>query len=82
MAWTFAESSSVKGRVNLELVSHRVWEAKENETHTAPGRRLSELFYMQNILFDPGIPFNVAKEAMDTTLDTFFQYGEGKVKGR
>ena len=82
MAWTFEESSSVKERVNLELVSHRVWEATEKETHATPGQRLSELFYMQNILFDPGIPFNAAKEAMGTTLDTFFQYGEGKVKGR
>jgi hypothetical protein len=82
MAWTFEESSSVKGRVNLELVSHRVWEATEKDTHAAPGQRLSELFYMQNILFDPGISFKAAKEAMGTTLDTFFQYGEGNVKGR
>ena len=82
MAWAFEESSSVKGRVNLELVSHRIWEATEKETHAAPGQRQSELFYMQGILFDPGIPFNAAKGYMDTILDTFFQYGEGKVRGR
>jgi hypothetical protein len=83
MAWTFEESSSEKGRVNVELVSHRIWEAteKEKEAFPALGSRRSELFYMQDIIYDPGTSFNAAKKAMNTVLDTFFQYGEGKVKG-
>lgn len=83
MAWTFEESSSEKGQVKLGLVSHRIWEAteKEKETFPALGPRRSELFHMQAIIYDPGTSLNAAKEAMNTVLDTFFGYGEGKVKG-
>ena len=81
MAWTFEESSAEKGRVNLGLVSHRIWEAKEGEFHPLLGPRQSELFYMQSMIFDPGISFKDAKGYMNKVLDTFFGYGEGKVKG-
>ena len=81
MAWTLEESSSVKGRVSVDLVCHRIWEATEKETHPLLGPRRSELFYMQGITYDPDISFKDAKEAMNKTLDTFFGYGEGKVKG-
>lgn len=81
MAWTFKESSSVKGQVSLDLVSHRIWEAKEGEFHPMLGPRQSELFYMQGGSFDPGISLNEAKGYLNKILDTFFGYGEGKVKG-
>jgi hypothetical protein len=81
MAWTFEESSSQKGQVSANLVSHRIWEAKEGEFHPLVGPRQSELYYMQGITFDPGISLTDAKGYLNRVLDTFFKYGEGKVKG-
>ncbi len=81
MAWTFKESTAAEGRINLKLVSHRIWEAKEGEYHPQLGPRQSELFHMQSIIFDPGIRFNDAKGYMNRVLDTFFEFGEGKDKG-
>lgn len=68
--------------VNVELVSHRIWEAKEEAYHPHLGPRQSELFYMQSIIFEPGISFSAAKRYMNTVLDTFFEFGEGKEKGK
>ena len=81
MVWKFEESSAEKGRVNVGLVCHRIWEATAADEHPALAPRRSELFYMQSIIFDPGIPYYDAKGYMNKVLDTFFGYGEGKVKG-
>jgi hypothetical protein len=81
MAWTFKESSA-EGQVSGGLVSHRIWEAKEGEFHPQLGPRQSELFYMQGVTFDPGISLNDAKRYLNRVLDIFFEYGEGKEKGK
>ena len=81
MAWTFKESSA-EGQVSGGLVSHRIWEAKEREFHPLVGPRQSELFMMQSITFDPGIAFHEAKGYLNRVLNTFFEFGEGKEKGR
>src|SRR5688572_25154146 len=80
MVWKFEESSAEKGRVNVGLVCHRIWEATAKDEHPALAPRRSELFYMQSIVFDPGISFAGAKGYMNKVLDTFFGYGECKVK--
>ena len=81
MAWTLKESSGTKGQVSVGVVSHRIWEAKEGDYHPLLGPRQSELYFMQSIIFDPGISSGEAKKAINSVLDTFFEYGEGKVKG-
>ena len=81
MAWTFRKSSD-EGQVSGGVVCHRIWEAKEGEFHPLVGPRQSELFLMQSVIFDPGIPFHKAKGYLNTVLDTFFEFGEGKEKGR
>jgi hypothetical protein len=81
MAWTFEEYE--KGRVKVELVSHRIWEATKEEAVPGLGSRRSELFYMQDIIFvrDSSSLTAAARDAMSKVLDTFFGFGEGKVKG-
>jgi hypothetical protein len=82
MAWTFEDSSLEKGRVNVRLASHRIWEATKEEAHPGLGPRRSELFYMQSIILDPGISLTEAKGYINKVLDGFFEFGEGKEKGK
>jgi hypothetical protein len=77
--WNFTESTGVKGRINAGLSANRVWEPTPKDIpNVAPGQRFPVNFYLQSVLYDPGVTLSQAEPALKQLTDNFFTTGETK----
>jgi hypothetical protein len=77
--WNFVESKEVKGRINATLAANRIWEPTAKDiANVAPGQRIPLNFYVQSVLYDPGVTLSQAEPYMAQITDSFFKVGEGK----
>lgn len=77
--WNFVESKEVKGRISVGLSANRVWEPTPKDIpNVAPGQRIPLNFYLQSVLFDPGVTLPQAEPYLTQISDNFFKFGEAK----
>jgi hypothetical protein len=77
--WNFTESAGAKGRISANLSASHVWEPTPKDIpNVAPGQRFPVNFYLQAVLYDPGVTLSQAEPALKQLTENFFTTGETK----